>query len=606
MNIRKLLGIQTHAEKIKEYRSLYKSLYEIEYQSEMLAQDYALQKSQVDSLNEETDLTIRQDIMNRFQVFLRQQTKEVTDLCNKKIRIEKAMKTLEKDEEIIDVLNECREIWSFEKLSEKGIISKAALFDIFKAKEGIVRFADVIIFRPDHKFLILQRAFGDGPTKQQWCIPGGHVDPGETFIEAAARELFEETGFKKLDTELREVGVYKNNEVDIHYFITELSPEESNLVLLDSEEEIGSMWIDPKDIDEYEFIFDMKDNIKRILGIEIPDPCVRILKAFTSGEISEKVFNAFCLGHKEDIRKSNNKTYFSHGERKDLAKKGEAMPNGKYPIRNSQDLKDAIRLVGASDMPESEVKAWIRKRAKALGLENELPESWKDVEKAETVEDTEGLRKESLDGEEKNTVSLEQEADTEQEKDTVEKTILPEGFGIYVNFNDMDEAILFKSLVEDWKNSGKLEHVENIIEKGFEEELVKEEEIEKSDKSEKQVFNTYLNFIEGAKTRLKNIHWGEKDNSKHVYLDSLSDEVGEFEDKIAEAGQSGFGRFKEGEIQGDEVTEDDPVKICQMIFDKTIEFRKELEGKDDYNGEISWIDDFLATLKQTRYRLQMH
>ena len=83
-------------------------------------------------------------------------------------------------------------------------------------------------------------------------------------------------------------------------------------------------------------------------------------------------------------------------------------------------------------------------------------------------------------------------------------------------------------------------------------------------------------------------------------------EVGEFEDKIAEAGQAGFGRFKDGEIQGDKVEEDDPVKICQMIFDRTIEFRKELEGKDEYNGEISWIDDFLASLKQSKYRLQMH
>jgi hypothetical protein len=52
------------------------------------------------------------------------------------------------------------------------------------------------------------------------------------------------------------------------------------------------------------------------------------------------------------------------------------MPNGKYPIRNEQDLHDAIRLVGASSMPEAEVKAWIRKRAKALGLESKLPESW--------------------------------------------------------------------------------------------------------------------------------------------------------------------------------------------------------------------------------------
>lgn len=91
-----------------------------------------------------------------------------------------------------------------------------------------------------------------------------------------------------------------------------------------------------------------------------------------------------------------------------------------------------------------------------------------------------------------------------------------------------------------------------------------------------------------------------------MYLDDLSKDVSEFEDKIAEAGQSGFGRFKAGEIQGDEIDESDPVKICQLIFDRTVEFRKELEGKDDFDGEISWIDDFLASLKQTKYRLQMH
>ena len=51
--------------------------------------------------------------------------------------------------------------------------------------------------------------------------------------------------------------------------------------------------------------------------------------------------------------------------------------------------------------------------------------------------------------------------------------------------------------------------------------------------------------------------------------------------------------------------ESDPIAICQMIFDKTVEFRKELAGRDEYNGEVSWIDDFLATLKQSKYRLQL-
>jgi 8-oxo-dGTP diphosphatase len=34
------------------------------------------------------------------------------------------------------------------------------------------------------------------PRYDDWSLPKGHVDPGETLIEAAVREVFEETGFE--------------------------------------------------------------------------------------------------------------------------------------------------------------------------------------------------------------------------------------------------------------------------------------------------------------------------------------------------------------------------------------------------------------------------
>lgn len=37
--------------------------------------------------------------------------------------------------------------------------------------------------------------------RETWEIPGGHIEPGETWIEAAKREMFEETGATKLSIE---------------------------------------------------------------------------------------------------------------------------------------------------------------------------------------------------------------------------------------------------------------------------------------------------------------------------------------------------------------------------------------------------------------------
>jgi hypothetical protein len=75
------------------------------------------------------------------------------------------------------------------------------------------------------------------------------------------------------------------------------------------------------------------------------------------------------------IKESKNKYNFSTKEREDLARKGDAMKNGSFPIRNKQDLKDAIKSIGRAKNPEA-TKIFIKKRAKELGMENLLPDTW--------------------------------------------------------------------------------------------------------------------------------------------------------------------------------------------------------------------------------------
>lgn len=51
---------------------------------------------------------------------------------------------------------------------------------------------------------------------ERWAASGGHVEPGETFLEAAVRELREETGLDLAPEELQLVGIY-----DIHHVETD-------------------------------------------------------------------------------------------------------------------------------------------------------------------------------------------------------------------------------------------------------------------------------------------------------------------------------------------------------------------------------------------------
>jgi hypothetical protein len=66
---------------------------------------------------------------------------------------------------------------------------------------------------------------------------------------------------------------------------------------------------------------------------------------------------------------------FSGAQRQQLADRGQALPDGSFPIVNEKDLQNAISTYGlSSDKPRA--KKWIIKRAKALGKGELIPKSW--------------------------------------------------------------------------------------------------------------------------------------------------------------------------------------------------------------------------------------
>lgn len=600
MNLRKLFHLQTAEQKVSEYRELLRRSEKIEARTEELANEFA-ERSQVLKSFSLLDKDEREISEKKYNEFLKEHASRVAQLQKDRDKVFKAIAAFQKDEDIAEAIADVYAIHVAKKAWKSKKLSKSAYDDIMKAKTGVVKYADVLLFRGG-KLLILQRAGEHMNYTPDWCIPGGHVDEGEDFRTAAQRELFEETGIDVPEDTLMEVGVAKTKNAEIHYFMGHVDDESPAFVVVDGEEEIGSMWIDPvTELEDYDFIFDMKDNIKKILGLEVkPSPVEIVMKAFQEGKVTEDVVKSVCGKYPKEIRKANNKTDFSHSERKDLAKKGEAMPNGKYPIRNSQDLKDAIKLSGASDMPKEKVKAWIKKRAKELGLEGELPEDWKseEVEKTMDCDDANAICKEDLDdkpkGPEGDGIAKNEEGETTESEETnseeIEKS--EDGLTVSMKFSSVEDAMIFKSVISEMIQEGK----------------VKADVLEKAKKEDGMyaVFADFANFLEGVKTRSKNVHWKEEDNAKHKYLDDLIDELSDYEDKIMEAGQSGFGRFKDGEINGEEIEVNDPIELVDLIIDRTREFYSKLDNNPEYAGEKSWVEDFMATLKQTKYRLQLH
>ena len=109
------------------------------------------------------------------------------------------------------------------------------------------------IVKKDNKYLLVQET--KEICKGKWNIPAGRVEDGESVIEAAKREVFEETGCKVNITGVIEIKQREFNGIDVFVFLFDTELIDENIIV-DGNEISSVKWF------TYEEIINMKDDLR--------------------------------------------------------------------------------------------------------------------------------------------------------------------------------------------------------------------------------------------------------------------------------------------------------------------------------------------------------
>ena len=165
-------------------------------------------------------------------------------------------------------LNGYRDITLDPSIKDKptvGYNQSFQLKDETTASKLINQTADLIVYTDDSVLLIKRKK---DPFAGKWAIPGGFIDPGEQPIDAARRELKEETDVTMNDA-LTYVGLFNKPNRDPrveHVWSYAFAVKVDNTITAKGGDDASAaIWMPIKDALKTDMAFDHKDILKKAL-----------------------------------------------------------------------------------------------------------------------------------------------------------------------------------------------------------------------------------------------------------------------------------------------------------------------------------------------------
>ena len=128
---------------------------------------------------------------------------------------------------------------------------------------------------------------------------------------------------------------------------------------------------------------------------------------------------------------------------------------------------------------------------------------------------------------------------------------------------------------------------------------------EDSNMNPSEFFISFLNRLEGWKTKCKNLHWAAPKKNIHVYLDEFLSILSGYQDSLAEGYMGILGKMQPNVIKGIPSDTLNAIDFINEVRGATVVFYDKIPQETVYKGIASECETFIQNINKYRYLFEL-